>query len=262
MVRREVVSPVNVKNTVTATKSAQLPAPPRSLHQRILGEIEDRILSGEWQPGYRIPFEHELTDQYQCSRMTVNKVLTQLALAGLIERRRKVGSFVKRPPSHSAVLEIRDIKSEVLALGLEYRHEIIVRRTRKATRADCKRLDLTAPGSVLELLCYHYAGGRPFCLEERIINLEAVPEVKGEMFSQIAPGAWLVGRVPWSAAEHRIFARGADAFTAGALKIDQKTPCLVIERRTWDADHPITSVRLTYPGGDHELIARFTPSQS
>ena len=31
---------------------------PVSLYQRILGDIRDRILSGEWPPGYRIPFEH------------------------------------------------------------------------------------------------------------------------------------------------------------------------------------------------------------
>ena len=33
----------------------------KSLHERILGDIEGRILSGEWAPGHRIPFEHELT---------------------------------------------------------------------------------------------------------------------------------------------------------------------------------------------------------
>ena len=92
--------------------------PALSLHERILTEIEQNILSGHWPPGYRIPAEVELTEQYQCSRMTVNKVLTQLAHAGLVERRRRAGSFVKRPQSRSAVLEIRDIRAEVAQLGL------------------------------------------------------------------------------------------------------------------------------------------------
>ena len=47
-----------------------------------------RILSGEWPPGHRIPFEHELTARYGCSRMTVSKALGELVEAGLIERRR------------------------------------------------------------------------------------------------------------------------------------------------------------------------------
>jgi GntR family histidine utilization transcriptional repressor len=65
-----------------------------TLHQSILSEIEGRIVSGEWPPGHRIPFEVDLAQQYGCSRMTVNKVMTQLAKAGLIERRKKSGSFV------------------------------------------------------------------------------------------------------------------------------------------------------------------------
>ena len=48
-----------------------------SLYQRILGDIRGRILSGEWPPGHRIPFEHELTEEYGCSRMTVNKALSR-----------------------------------------------------------------------------------------------------------------------------------------------------------------------------------------
>ena len=56
-----------------------------SLHRRILTDLEARIVSGEWPPGHRIPYEHELTAQFGCSRMTVNKVLTQMVSAGLID---------------------------------------------------------------------------------------------------------------------------------------------------------------------------------
>ncbi|MFY8153816.1 MAG: GntR family transcriptional regulator, partial [Hyphomicrobiales bacterium] len=57
-----------------------------TLHQRIRGDIEGRIMSGDLKPGDRIPFEHELSAHYGCSRMTVNKVLSALVDAGLIER--------------------------------------------------------------------------------------------------------------------------------------------------------------------------------
>ena len=83
------------------------------------------ILSGDWPPGHRIPFEHELSAEYRCSRMTVNKALSQLAKTGLIERRRRSGSFVARPRSQAAILEIHDIKAEVQALGLPYRYELM-----------------------------------------------------------------------------------------------------------------------------------------
>ena len=234
---------------------------PVSLYQRILAEIRDRILSGEWPPGYRIPFEHELTTQYGCSRMTVNKALSQLANAGLIERRRRSGSFVRRPQLQSAILEIHDIKAEVDALGLPYRYELEARHQRKATRADLARLDVPLPSAVLELSCRHFAGDRAFCLEDRLISLAAVPEAADESFAELAPGPWLVSRVPWNAAEHTIRATAADRETATALGIAAGTACLVIERKTWSADQPVTHVRLTYAGDSHALVAKFTPSQ-
>jgi GntR family histidine utilization transcriptional repressor len=231
------------------------------LHQRIRADIEARILSGEWPPGHRIPFEHELTARYGCARMTVSKVLTQLAQAGLVSRRRKAGTFVTRPQVQAAVLEIHDIKAEVVARGLPYRFEMLRRRCRKAGTGDRAHLGPTMRGQVLDVTCRHLTGAQVFCLEERLINLAAVPDAAQEAFDTEPPGSWLVRHVPWTAAEHRIRAAGADAATAAALRIAAGTPCLVIDRKTWRAERPVTYVRLTYPGDAHELVARFTPTQ-
>jgi len=231
-----------------------------SIHARILGDIEGKILSGEWRPGHRIPFEHEMSASYGCSRMTVNKALSQLARAGLIERRRRVGSFVAQPPSRSAALEIPEIRAEVMSLGLDYRFEILHRRARRATRADAALLE-GLDGPVLDLVCRHWAGEKPFCLEERLIHLAAAPEAEHESFADLAPGAWLLARAPWTSAEHRIRARAADVKTAKRMKVEPGSPCLSVERRTWSAEMPVTFVRLTYPGETHELVARFSPAR-
>jgi GntR family histidine utilization transcriptional repressor len=246
---------------MTANRSSR-PANSISLHQQILADIQSRILSGEWPPGRRIPFEHELTARYKCSRMTVSKALTQLAGAGLIERRRKAGSFVTRPHSQSAVLEIQDVRAEIAALGLPYRYEILSRGKHRATRADRAQFGVAASDWVLALTCRHDAAQRPFCLEERLINLSAAPEAADEPFAEISPGAWLMGRVPWTRAEHRISAAATRGETARALKIAEGLPCLVIERGAWSGDLAVTHVKLTYPGEAHELVARFTPGQT
>lgn len=231
-----------------------------SLYQRIVNDIRGEIISGAWPPGHRIPFEHELTIQYACSRMTVNKALSQLAAAGLIERRRRSGSFVRSPRSQAAVLEINDIRSEVEALGLPYRYALEQRHERRSQPDDSERLGPVCPKKLIELTCMHYAGPRPFCLEHRFISLDAVPDAAAEDFLEAAPGPWLIGRVPWSTAEHRISAEGADAAIAAGLDIDEGTPCLVVERRTWTADLPVTYARFIYAGESHSLVARFEPN--
>jgi GntR family histidine utilization transcriptional repressor len=42
------------------------------------------------------------------------------------------------------------------------------------------------------------------------------------------------------------------------LKCAPGQPCLVIERRTWRGESPITWARQIFLSSEHELVARFT----
>jgi GntR family transcriptional regulator, histidine utilization repressor len=228
-----------------------------TLYKQIRRDIERRIMSGMWPPGFRIPFEHELVEQYGCSRMTVSKALSELAQADLIERRRRAGTFVRRPQMLSAVLKVADIRAEIVGLGRAHDYVMTRRSLRSATAKDRSRLGLASPGKVIAVVCCHYADGVPFALEDRVINLDAVPDAASADFSVDPPGTWLLSNVPWTEAEHTISAISADAATAQALAIAERAACLVIERHTWRGDQTLTAVRLVYPGDAHKLVARF-----
>lgn len=228
-----------------------------TLYKRIRADIEKRILTGEWPPGHRIPFEHELVARYGCSRMTVNKALSELAQADLIERRRRAGSFVRRPQHQSAVLKIADIRAEITALGRAYGYELIGRKLRAATAADRERLGVKKAGKVVAIACRHSADNVPFAVEDRLIDLASVPDAAAADFTREPPGSWLLHHVPWTEAEHTISAIVADDRAARALAIAVGAPCLVIDRYTWRSARTITAVRLLYPGDSHRLVARF-----
>jgi GntR family histidine utilization transcriptional repressor len=232
-----------------------------TLHSRIRSDIEGKILSGEWPPGHRVPAEHELMAGYACSRMTVNKVLSGLATEGLIERRRRLGSFVRRPQFQSAVLQIHDIKAEISGRGQRYGYELLMQRRRRASAADRDELEVARETEVIALRCRHFADGRPFAIEERLINLTAIPEGEAIDFSAEPPGTWLLSHVPWTEAEHHISASEADGEAAKLLDIAEGAACLVIRRRTWRSGITVTAVRLIFPGSTYHLVARFTPSQ-
>jgi GntR family histidine utilization transcriptional repressor len=223
-----------------------------SIHQRILRDVEDRILSGEWPPGHRIPYEHELMVKYGCSRMTVNKVMSALAARGLITRRRRAGSFVAAPEIEQSVLDIHDFAAEAERRGVAYRYELLSREVREGEDGSA--------GEVLSLSGLHRFNGVPVALEARRINLEAVPGAREQAFEELAPGTWLLQQVPWSEAEHVIRAVPADAATAEALDISKDSACLVLERHTWQAGVPITDVRLTHPGERYHFVGRFRPT--
>jgi GntR family histidine utilization transcriptional repressor len=228
-----------------------------ALHRRIRADIERRILSGAWPPGHRIPFEHEIMQQYGCARMTANKAIAALAQDGLIVRRRRVGSFVAEPRTHAVVLEIPDLEACIRDRGQRYQLQLIARRRRQPQRSRPSEITLAAGGELLELQCLHRADGRAFALEERLISLAAVPEALAVDFAREAPGTWLLAHVAWTQAEHRIFAINASREVARRLELEERDACLVLERKTWRARAHITHVKQVFPSTQFDLVARF-----
>ena len=117
------------------------------------------------------------------------------------------------------MLEIPDIASRGRRARPPYRFAIVARSKRRATRADRARFAVGADAWILALRCRHDAERRPFCLEDRLISLAAAPDAADEPFAALSPGAWLVPRIPWTRAEHRIRAAAARREVARALSV-------------------------------------------
>ena len=228
------------------------PAKPAALHARIRAEIEARILAGTLRPGERIPSEAELMAHYGCARMTVNKALSGLATAGLLERRKRAGSFVARPRAQSMVLDVPDLAADVAARGMAYGWQLAERRI---LLGDGGADAIT--GRVLAVAGVHLANAVPFAWEERRISLDAVPEIEAVDLSAEAPGGWLLAHVPWTQGENRISAAAAGSLVAARLGVDKDTACLVVARRTWRGINTITTVKQIFLSGSYELVASF-----
>lgn len=225
-----------------------------SLHQRIHDDLEQKILSGAWPPGHRLPFESELMAQYGCARMTVNKVMAGLAASGRILRRRRAGSFVADRPAESAVLQIPDMQADIAARGAVYSYKLLSQKAQAKTPPD-----FLVGHRLLALTCLHLAGTKPFALERRLISLDSVPEAAGVDFTTTPPGSWLLQNIPWTQAEHGITAINANAATAKTLALAPGAACLAVTRQTWRATAPITWVEQIFPGGVYRLTANFSP---
>ena len=111
-----------------------------SLHELILNDVREKIVSGTWPPGFSIPFETDMAKDYGCSRMTVNKALTQLARYGLLERARKSGTYVKTQQTLSAAMEITNIRKEVEDSGKEYSYSLLQDTVRLSEVDDSNKL--------------------------------------------------------------------------------------------------------------------------
>ncbi|MFA6265092.1 MAG: histidine utilization repressor [Pseudolabrys sp.] len=230
-------------------------------YAEIRRSLEKAILSGAWPPGHRVPSEQELVTRFHCSRMTVNRAMSELAASGMVIRRRRSGTFVALPVSQKSVLKIQNIPEEMAREGRDYRYELRSRSLRRATRRDAERLKIAPGDAVLALKSLHYADGIPLIAEDRLINLAVVPDAREIDFSAVAPGTWLLAKVQWREAEHLIRATNATPELARLLEISANDACLVVERSTWLDPGTVTHVELTYPGSRYQLTVRFNPSR-
>ena len=230
-----------------------------TLDRRIRSELEAHIRSGEWPPGHRIPFEHELVAHYGCSRATVNKAVSALVSAGLIERRKRAGSFVAQPRVHAAMLEIPDIRSVVRDRGETYAFDRLALRT-GAPSPLWKSAAPALRGKAVIVEGVHRAAGRALAYEWREISLAAVPQAGATDFIDEPPGSWLLRHIPWTEARHRIAAINPEPAVAQALGIAPATACLLLERWTWQGATPITFARQIFHGDRFDLIGSLAPA--
>jgi GntR family transcriptional regulator len=86
--------------------------------RRIYLLLSERITSGEFAPGARLPGEPALAAEHGVSRMTVRRALDQLAAAGLIERRPGVGTFIRNGGVVRAIrAELSDVFAHLKEMG-------------------------------------------------------------------------------------------------------------------------------------------------
>ncbi|SFC22823.1 UTRA domain-containing protein [Tropicimonas isoalkanivorans] len=233
-----------------------------TLHRRILDDFRTKIVDGEWEPGRQLAKETELAADYGVARMTMNKVLTQLAQEGYLVRRKRSGTFVAKARVQSAVLEVNNIAEEVAALGRPYSWKLLSNELRRLTLSDLRLFGARTTTEEADALCLqgiHYAGDEPFCLETRAINPVVVPQATGMDFSREVPGNWLLASMPWTTARHQVRAVNAEGSDARLLRVPDGAACLEILRKTQVEAGWVTLARLLYPGESHQLVAELAP---
>lgn len=217
--------------------------------QAVQAEVLRRIRSGLWKPGAPIPHEADLARELGCARTTVNRALREVAEMGLIERRRRAGSRVAARPIRRATLEIPVIRDEVEGQGADYaflRHSQEMELPPAEIRG---RMGTGEDRPLLHVTGLHLAGGRPYALEDRWIDIEAVPAAATADFGVVSPNEWLVLTIPFEGGDIAFSAAAASAAEAGALGCAVGAALFVTERVTWKEGRRLTCVRLSFAPG-------------
>ncbi|WP_332059701.1 histidine utilization repressor [Bartonella sp. CB74] len=229
---------------------------PTPFYERVKAMIKTKIHSNVWPVNFRLPSESELVKLFGYSRMTVNRALRELTAEGLLVRMQGVGTFVAEIRGQSALLEINNIADEIASRG--HRHHARVFRLTEIN-ADIQQafiFGIQKGSSLYNSLICHYGNGIPVMLEDRLVNTQVVPDYLQQDFTRITPNAYLSSIIPIVEGEHIIEAVNVSRAESIYLEIDELTPCLLVNRRTWIGHKEkkiVTSVRLIYPGSRYRL---------
>ena len=116
------------------------------LSDRLAARIAERIDSGAFNPGDRLPTELQFATAYGVSRTVVREAVHQLKSQGLVRSRQGSGVFVTAPPAHRAlafdpkVLESIDAVVQMVELRRVIEGEMAALAARRATRTQLAEL--------------------------------------------------------------------------------------------------------------------------
>lgn len=227
--------------------------PSRSKFETILRFARAKISTGHWGVGDKVPSENELCAQFAVSRMTARRALEQLALDGLLIRRRGAGSYIADQGVRSSFLSIRSISQEVAESGRAYRARVLTHRAVPATEALSYALELKKGAQVFHSLIAHLADQEAVQLEYRYVRPDAVPRYLATDFSRETPNEYLQRLCPLTDARQEISAAMPTPKECRILAIDDGEPCLLITRTTAARIGLVSFARILAPASRYRL---------
>ena len=216
--------------------------------EEIRAEVLRRIRVRHWPPGDLIPTEEALAVEFGCARATVNRALRELAVAGVLERRRKSGTRVAMLPVRRATLEIPVIRQEIEARGQTHSFRLLLQAETAPPVPVASRLGLPEDALLIYLETLHMADGQPFVFEARWLNPAVLPAPLPD-FSRQSANEWLVTHIAYTTGDIAFSAANPTAREAKVMGISATAALFIAERTTWTPDAPITFVRLTHAPG-------------
>lgn len=218
------------------------------LQGEIRAFVLQKLASGEWATGERIPSETELTQRFGASRMTVHHALKALSAEGWLRRVKGLGTFVAPPRGHVLQARLLDIAEEIAGRGGTHAAEVLSHELRGATLQEAALFEQPTGAPLVHAVVLHREDGRPVQIEDRLIDPARVHGAAELDPARESYFAFLMRRFPYPSGQAAIRAILPTPEQAQRLELKPGEPCMEVERVTRADGRVLTIARLTYPG--------------
>lgn len=226
---------------------------------KVKAYLMKELSTGRWPPGSVMPSEPELVAQFQVSRMTVSRALRELQTEGFVTRVQGVGTFAAHLGLVSSTLTLPDLQHEIVSSGHRHSVQVHVAQEERCSAALAAEFHLAEGTLVFHTLVVHFDNGIAMQCEDRFVNPACAPDYLATDFNQITPTVYLRTVAPLWEAQYSVEAALPTAQEAALLGVSAATPCLIVLRKTANADVPITLARQVHPGDRYRLNGHFKP---
>jgi GntR family transcriptional regulator len=219
----------------------------RPLYVRIRDELQARIDAAQWRPGDQIPSEAALADQFGVTRMTVRQALEQLSSAGVLVRRRGIGTFVTgNEATHRRLNRLGSFADELGISPSSVTTCMYAQELADAPDEVAGFLPVKSGEKVVRLLRLRTANSRPVALQESWLRLVTLPSaireplIDGSLYLTLRQRAGI--EIRW--AQQEMTAVVATPEQAAILNVGPGTPLIATTRRTYgENDDPVEFAR-------------------
>jgi GntR family transcriptional regulator len=155
------------------------------LYAEIKRELLNKIERGTWPIGYRLPSEEELQAQYDVSRGTVRRALSDLELEGYISRMAAKGTFVRRvaPKLEKSMGEIVSLTQQLTRVGFESATRVLFAGVIKAADGKGRMSDgfgVPPDAEVIHIKRLRLANNVPFTIQSVYLLPRLCPGILDE----------------------------------------------------------------------------------
>jgi len=149
---------------VTTTQKVSKRGPiPR--YYQLKNIIREKIESGEWKPGDRIPSIPELSRYHSISQMTARQAIRELCGEGLLHSFQGKGTFVAKPKIARDLSCLTYFTEQMAKSGFHITTKLLKTETPQAPRDIAKRLEIKTGASLILVQRLREIDDEPFYME-------------------------------------------------------------------------------------------------
>ncbi len=221
---------------VNSTLPRSAPAVDRStpipLYYQLKQWLSERILSGDFAAGGRIPAEAELCGRFGLSRGVVRQAISELRYEGLVSSERGRGTFVSVPKTADGLMSgLGGLADDARLRGREVDSTVLLLREAPAGADVARRLQLDPGDAVVELERLRAIGGEPIVLVISYLPAALVPGLVAHDLNGSASLYQILREryaLPLVSSVRRVEATLADTREAHLLRIQRGAALLVL----------------------------------